>query len=256
MGISNDWQLIDELTYTTVSNIRIMTEQSVNKIAEEIGWDVVNLGDYVETITLHDVTVAANLFNLLRPPIEDNVEYNTGVLMFYYQSWSNWSAGQLVVELSTGRHIATIYPQVSATITSCFLLRPTSNGGFAFRYNGTNYALFDKFYNPKSDETHWAVFCNVSTNTPFCDLYTGLTMQYSDYYYGGYTWSELSNTRDFVFCALKKFTAISSDGVFNAKTFYKAYVDYSNADKTIELGGIRYRAIRSGHVPFYLPLAE
>lgn len=256
MGISNEWELIDELTYITESNIRIMTAASVQKIASAIGWEVVNLGDYVDTITLHSVTVSAKLFNLIRPPAEDNIEYNTGVMLFYYQSYSNWDAGQLIIELSTGRHVTTIYPTVSAVITSCFLLRPTSNGGFAIRYNGTSYALFDKFYNPKTEETHWGIFCNTSTNVPFCDLFTGLTIQYTEYYYGGYTWTQLTNTRDYIFCAIKKFTAISSDGVFNATTFYQAYADYSNADKTIELNGIRYRAIKSNRIPFYLPLAE
>ncbi len=256
MGISNDWQHIDGLTYTTVSNIRIMTETSVQKIADAIGWEVVNLGDYVQDITLHGVTVSANLFNLLKPLADIEGDYNTGILPFYYQSYSNWDAGQLVVELSTGHMICSLYPQLTGTITNCFLLRPTSAGGFAIKYSGNYYTIFDKFYNPKSEETHWAIFCNTSTNTPFCDLWTGLTLQYATSYYSGYTYYILTNTENFNFCAIKKFTAISSAGVYNAKTVYEAYVDYSNANKTIELGGIQYRGIKGSYIPFYIPLAE
>lgn len=260
MGISNDWQNIDGLTYKSISDEQsshpaswnyIWTRESAQIFADAIGWEVVPASDYGEHLTAGELTYDANEFYFVRPV--DTEDYNIG--MFYanpiYLSTSNTADyGFVFVTLSTLTVNNSIYS--NGQPTQWMLLRPTAQGGVFVRINNDYAFGIDKFYNPKSGLTKIGVF-NASGSSGFVDMWTGLYISYN--YSASTNYAFLSQNKDFSFVALKKLTQIDANGVYNATTIYRAYVDYSNSDKTIELGGVMYRAIKGHIVPYYIPLA-
>lgn len=259
MGISNDWQNIDGLAYKNISDEQslqhsnwIWTRESAQIFADAIGWEVVPASDYGEHLTVGELTYDANEFYLVRP-VDTEDDYNIG--LFYanpiYTSTSNTADyGFVFVTLSTLTVINRIY--ANGQPPQWMLLRPTAQGGFFVRINN-NYAFgIDKFYNPKSGLTKIGVF-NAFGNYGFVDMWTGLYISYN--YSASTNYAFLSQNKGFSFVALKKLTQIDANGVYNATTIYRAYVDYSNSDKTIELGGVMYRGIKGHLVPYYIPLA-
>lgn len=261
--ISNDWQVIDNLEYestlSTTGNRTCysLTKTSAEKIANAVGWEVVELSDYFETIELD----ANSIYDTSKirgiRPISDSDEKEYDVVLIpvgsiYYGTSGSWKYASWSIQLSTGK-ITALRGDISGNEASVRLLRPTSQGCFCL-YPITSYSNFiicDKFYNPKTGNTKWA---SANDTNKFIDLYTGLSFDHNShsntYYvdnadFGGYV-------------ALKKATVINSEGVYNARTLYRSYIDYSYSDKTIELGGIRYRALgRSGFgTSYYIPLAE
>lgn len=246
MGISNDWQVIDNLTYVSVSSAVFMDEQSCQKIASAIGWEVVHLADYTASVEIRGVSYDTTNIYLIRPVADaGETEYNCAISPFFYQNLSTWTAGDAIFELSTGRYIDLIYNTFNRP-TKVSLLRPTAQGGFVFAVTSgsTQYHFFDKFYNPKSGLTKW---CGFSVNR-FADFYTGLTMS-SNYY--PFTMTSFTFGG---FVSLKKFTWIYADGVYNASTLYQYVINYTNLDKTIELGGIKYVNCDNGRI--FVRLAE
>lgn len=245
MGISNDWQVIDGLSYVTLnSNARFMDELSCQKLAAVIGWEVVHFADYTASVSINGQTYDTTNIYLIRPVAEaGDTAYNCAISPFFYQSLSNWWAGDAVFELSTGRYLGLIYNAVSSVITRCSLLRPTAQGGFVL-LGGNKYRFFDKFFNPKSGLTKWGGF----SSSTFFDLYTGLTMS------NHYTPFTITTFSFGGFVSLKKFTWIYTEGVYNASTLYQYVINYTSIDKTIELGGIKYVNCDNGRI--FVRLAE
>jgi hypothetical protein len=249
MAISNDWQVINNLAYMAVINsssqtVYFLNENSVKAIADTIGWEAVEISEYTNTLTDGSVSCSsANIWGI-RPPADDE-EYNICITIGRIST--STTAGLRFIVLSTGGISGN---STIGTPTSLLYLRPTSTGGFAFkRSDSTFVCVVDKFYNPKTDKTKWGL---VYTSTTFIDLATGLSFTI--------TTSNLSRTISGnvtlgQFVALKKLTAISSAGVFNAKSVYNAFVDYSIADKTVEIDSVMYRSIKTSAWGFYIALA-
>lgn len=248
MGISNDWQVIDNLTYVTVNSARFMSENSCHSIADAIGWEVVHLADYTDSVDIRGTAYDTTNIYLIRPIADvDEEEYNCAISLFAYQSLSNWIAGDFVFELSTGTYLGLVY-NTTYSPTSVMLLRPTSQGGFSFRV-GSQYHFFDKAFNAKSGKEKWGVFNSLISNSGFVDLYTGLIITPNSLSLSVVTFE----TGGFV--ALKKLTLLSSEGIYNAKTIYRFMIDYNNyITKTIELNGIKYVNVDGRYI--YIRLAE
>lgn len=252
MGISNDWQLISNITYSTVSdtesaysNNYIPTEDTTQTIANALGWELIHLSDYVDYFIYDSVSYDASNFYLIRPAMDDEEDYPFGVLMFstlHYQSGSSSTrTGHIFVNLSTGRVIT----YFAATRGTNFqLLRPTTQC-FCVRYGSYN-IFFDKFYNPKTELTKWGA-CNTD-NSVFADLYTGTV-------FTPVTFSSTTTRFSFGgFVSLKKATEISTAGVYKAQSLYRFILDYNSVEKTIELSGATYINISGGK--FYIRLAD
>lgn len=243
MGISNDWQLIDNLTYATITdtaetyNSHILSAVSNQKFADAIGWEVVEMSDYVEEVTIGELTYRASDIRGVRP----TEDYNTMLIPLgdvcngnskrYCMYFINLTTGTAYPMNNNG--IAGYYPNI-------WLLRPTSNSGFCFWFNtkNTNYMIFaDRFYNPKTEITAWGLFgkWNFSSGGVFFDMYTGLKLDD--------TQNPTRSTRVFNFggfIKLKKYTAINQLGVYNARTIYERLIDYNDTEKAVELDGVNY----------------
>ena len=247
MGISNDWQNIDDIAFRSIPASRrdgsCWTEESAQKIADAIGWEIVKFPEGITTITYGGATQDATVITMIRP-VDISEEYDIGIFFGeMFESSGYGATGVFFFEPSTGNLIQ-VLGQISLR-PSYLLLRPFGQGCFCIKDSQAQSVIFDRFYNPKTEKEKWGMYAGGY----FIDLYTGLTMSCSNTYYlypasfGGYV-------------AIKKYTAISIAGVFNAMTLYKAYLDYSNVGKNIELDGKRYCGIRGSGIPFYIKLAE
>lgn len=256
MGISNDWQNIDNIDFFSVQvtiggnqrTVYFWTEQSAQKIADAIGWETVKFPDDVTSIDYGGVTYNTSAITMIRP-IDSNEPYNVGFFWGYLENTNVGTSGLFMYEISTG-----IYKQVYGydRRASLLLLRPSATGCFVLK--GSRQFCFDRFYNPKTDKEKWGMV--VAQYSPyFIDFYTGLNFNINDTG-TGFIFSSVFTG----YLVLKKFTAITSAGVFNSLTMYRSYIDYSNSNKNIELNGQRYTGIASsgsggGATPFYIPLA-
>lgn len=259
MGISNEWQNISGLTYKNVTDTNtshsassntIWTQSSAEAVATAMGWEVVHASDYGETMTVGSLTYDADEFYLIRPPADDEVEYNVGLFYcspLYYTSGNYAYYGFVGVVLNTLTTISSIY--ASGSNAQWLMLRPTSQGCIAIQIGSYN-VFFDKFYNPKSEVTKWGI-TNDQSIEGFIDIYTGA-------YNTSTTQTSYAGAFDFGgYVALKKYTVIDTELIYSAKTLYRAYIDYSNATKTVELGGTMYCGIKASTAPcFYIPLAD
>lgn len=254
MGISNDWQILSGLAYSTISdteatysNNYIPTESSVQTIADAIGWEVVRLSDYAEHLIYDDYQYDAAHIYIIRPPEDnsDETNYNFGILLFsklhYLSGSSTMREGHIFVNIATGRVITYF---TCSRGNYCQLLRPTTLCT-CIRYGSYNIFL-DKFYNPKTEKTKWGA-CNTD-NSVFADLYTGTV----------FTPVSFSNTVTRFsfggFVSLKKVTEISTAGVYKAQSLYRFILDYNSVEKTIELSGATYINVSGGK--FYIRLAD
>jgi hypothetical protein len=257
MGISNDWQIIDNLEYETFNDTTDtktsygLTRESAEKIASAIGWEVVELSDYVDTVTARDLTYDSSHIRAIRP-IESDEEYNTALVplgALNYYSGGNSYYTTYIIELSTGSitDISSSNSYSVGTSPNMYILRPTAQGCIAWWHYSKISAYMrymDKFYNPKTGVTKWGIKSSIG----FVDLWTGLKITP----YSPSVTNRLFNFGGFV--ALKKYTAISTEGIFNARTLYQKYMDYNSSEKTVELGGKKYVNVL-GEM-FYIPLAD
>lgn len=241
MGISNDWQVIDNLTYYTVENgHKLMSEESCNKIAAAIGWEVVHLSDYTPNLIIGANTYSAYYVYLLRPV--SDTPYDYGISLFARTS----EDGDLIVKISNGMYQGKIRASNTCP-ASIQCLRPTAQGGFCFRVGG-EYHFFDQFGNAKTGDVKWGGF-NGPNQYELADLYTGNMIYPNQYSYSVDTFAVGG------FVALKKATILSADGIYNAKTLYMFMQDYNNyLVKTVELGGVKY--VNADGRFIYIRLAE
>ena len=278
MAVSNDWQLINQIGYIRPTQTDggsgydtwFMNKASAEKIAAAIGWEQVELSDYVEetsvVFTYNDIDYAykASDVHLIRPVADaDEDEYNTGLLPYAYihpvnsGSSSSYRAGTLVFQLNNGEYLGYIdNMDLSPRCPSSFqLLRTSGSGGFAFKSPNGKFQFFDKFYNPKVNKTKWGFFRHdsESASRKFCDCWSGLIISYHN---GTSSFKVLAGSPPFI--ALKKFTAIASAGVFNARTIYRSYFDYNSSSKVVEIGGKKYVGMNNytSAPPFYIPLSD
>lgn len=255
MGISNDWQNIDNIEFIAVQvtiggslrTVHFWTEQSAQKISDAIGWETVKFPDDITSIDYGGVAYDTSVITMIRP-IDSSEPYNIGFFWGNLEGTGSTGAnGLFMYEISTG-----IYKQAFdyTMRASLMLLRPFSQGCFCLK--GSRQFCFDRFYNPKTNKEKWGM---ITVNNPhFMDLYTGLNFSISE------TGTAYVLSSVFAgYLVLKKFTAITSAGVFNSLTMYRSYIDYSNSNKNIELNGQRYTGVTSqGNywtTPFYIPLA-
>lgn len=255
MGISNDWQNIDNIDFIAVQvtiggnqrTVYFWTEQSAQKIADAIGWETVEFPDDVTSIDYGGVAYDTSVITMIRP-IDSSEPYNIGFFWGYLENLNTGINGLFMYEISTG-----IYKQAFDYVrrASLMLLRPFAQGCFCLK--GSRQLCFDRFYNPKSDKEKWGII-TVQASPYFMDLYTGLHFSCQE------TGTAYVLSSVFAgYLVLKKYTAIASAGVFNSLTMYRSYIDYSNSNKNIELNGQRYTGVTSqGNsytTPFYIPLA-
>lgn len=252
MGISNDWQILSGLAYTTISdteaaysNNYIPTESSVQTIADAIGWEVVRLSNYTEHLIYDDYQYDAAQIYIIRPPEDnsDETNYNFGILPFSRLHYSSGVTreGHIFVNISTGR-VITYFRCTRGNY--CQLLRPTTLCS-CIRYGSYNIFL-DKFYNPKTEKTKWGA-CDTD-NSVFVDLYTGTVLALVSF---------SSTTTRFTFggfVSLKKATEFGFEGVYKAQSLYRFILDYNSVEKTIELDGATYINVSGGY--FYIRLAN
>ena len=264
MGISNDWQIIDGLQYTTFSdndnrysNNRMLTSESAEKLASAMGWEVVELSDYVQTVTWGQSTYNASNIRLLRPVANaEEDEYNCGIMFVgyfrYYTGSSNITYTNAIIRLSDGAIIGSLYSTSLSLSANAHLFRPGAVGDMCLWFNSVQYPFYiDKFTNVKTEAEKWGIIVDArGSSTPFfIDVYTGLIMEINNAFqrttcmfsFGG-------------FVSLVKVTAISSSGVYKAKTMYRYLLGYGSQEKTIELDGVKYLNV-NGDL-FYLRLAE
>lgn len=249
MGISNDWQNIDEISYVTITASRrngvCWSEQSAQKIADALGWEVVKFPDEITTVDFNGATQDATVITMIRP-VDNDEPYNVGFFigeMFGANGYGD--TGPIAYEISTGNKVAGY--DYFYNNASFLVLRTSAQGCFALKDSAATTIIFDRFFNPKSTKEKWGFIFNGG----FIDLYTGLSISFSRI---GYT--NGANSGGYI--ALKKFTVISNNGVYNALTLYRSYIDYSNTTKNIELDGKRYCGVieSSSYTPCYIPLAE
>ena len=249
MGISNDWQNIDEIYYLTVAGSkcdgRCWTEQSAQKVADAIGWETVKFPPGITSITFGGATQDATVITMIRP-VDNDDPYNVGLFIGeLFNSSGYGDTGPIFYEISTGNFVAS--NDYFYNNPSFLLLRTSAQGCFALKDSSARTIIFDKFFNPKSTKEKWGFIFNGS----FIDLYTGLSISFSRISY-----TNGANSGGYI--ALKKFTVISNSGVYNALTLYRSYIDYSNTEKNIELDGKRYCGVieNGSYTPCYIPLAE
>ena len=267
MGISNDWQIIDGLSYTTFSDNdnrysdnHMLTTASAEKLASAMGWEVVELSDYVQTVTWGQSTYNASNIRLLRPVADaEEDEYNCGIMFVgyfrYYTGSSNVSYNNAVIRLSDGAIIGTVYT-ASYTISmsaNAHLLRPEAGGSMCLWFGSkANPYYIDKFTNVKTEKLKWGIIADSqgSSYPNFTDIYTGLIMEINNAL-SSYTRCMFSFGG---FVSLIKITAINSAGVYKSNTLYRYLLGYGTQEKTIELNGVKYINV-NGDL-FYLRLAE
>ena len=256
MGISNDWQNINNLTYLSILNSQsgyssVMDKASVDILASAIGWETVEISNYTptiyETVNGNQVSIPSSNVWGLRPPADEDGDYN--MCFFIGRIYTGYTGGFRALILSTGEVVT-----ISSTLgmpTSVLLLRPTSTGCFAIRRSDQTATEFmiDKFYNPKSDKTKWGA---IYYSAKFVDFYTGLTYGFTTSYLNT---SFTGNATLGQFVALKKASVVASSGAYTAKTLYMSYIDYSIANKTIELDNVFYRGLVTNYWSFYIALA-
>ena len=261
MGISNDWQIIDGLSYTTFSDNdnrysdnHMLTSASAQKLAAAMGWEVVELSDYVQTVTWGQSTYNASNIRLLRPVADaEEDEYNCGIMFVgyfrYYTGSSNITYTNAIIRLSDGAIIRNVTNTSVSLSANAHLFRPESVGSMCLWFTNKSYPYFlDKFINVKTEVEKWGIF--ELSNYWFTDVYTGLVMGV------GTTPFQCSNCMFSFggFVSLVKVTAISSDGVYKAKTLYRYLLGYGSQEKTIELDGVKYLNVNGKY--FYIRLAE
>lgn len=246
MGISNDWQNIDEIYYVAVPANRrtgnCWSEASAQKVATALGWETVKFPAEITTVDFNGATQDATVITMIRP-VDNDDPYNIGMFigeMFGSNGYGD--TGPIFYEISTGTKVAGY--DYFANNASFLLLRTASQGCFAIKDSSNRVLLFDRFFNPKTGDEKWGFFFQ----NVFLDIYTGLTV--------GLSYVNYTNLGGYV--ALKKFTVIAQQGVYNALSLYQSYIDYSKTSKNIELDGQRYCGIvqDSSYNPFYIPLAE
>lgn len=272
MAISNEWQNVDNLVKINVddsTNQVVMTiwdGDSVQKIADAIGWERVHLSDYFEYLTIEKSGYTTYQFSTaqiyaIRPISED--AYSNVIIPFLIQSNDSINSICYIVSLS-GQSIVWMNMGSSSLNNNVMVLRPSAQGCFCIKYfrnNNVYYAVFDRYLNPKTNATKWGLITNVyltniagtTYSYAFVDLSTAL------YFSPSYKMSILTpSTRFYPYIALKKFTAISSSGIFNANILYSSYIDYAQNERTIEVDGDRYRCIPiypySDGLLLYIPL--
>lgn len=271
MAVSNDWQIISGIGYLRPTQTDggsgydtwFLNKTSAQKIANEIGWEQVELSDYVEqtgvVLTYNDISYSyvASDVHLIRPVADaDEDEYNVGILPYAFvhpvnsSSSGSYLVGTLAFRLSDGAYLGRIDNlDMSSRCPSSFqLLRPFASGGFAFKASNSKYQFFDKFYNPKTEVTKWGTHRPVS-GTSFIDLFTGLIITPNS------NPSVKKETFSFgYFISLYKWTAISSAGIFKAKSLYRSVMGYGASEKTVEIDGVRYVNVGGGD--FYIRLSD
>ena len=260
MGISNDWQIIDGLSYTQFSSIDetpktgnyMMKASSAEILATAIGWEVVELSDYVQTVTIGSYTYNASSIRLLRPIADaDEEPYDYGCMFYGKIFWGSSSGNyysNACFRLSTGTILNGLIDNHTSMQANIKLLRPTANGAFAFRdSNNANTTFYiDRFINPKNNLNKWGVMAWY--NRWFTDLWTGLKFQTVEF-------SGAQTTFNFGgFVSLVKFTAIASAGVYKATSLYRYILSYGSVEKTIELDGVKY--VNVSGKDFYIRLAD
>lgn len=258
MAISNDWQIIDGLEYLTFSDInnthngnKMLTAESAEKVATAIGWEVVEMSDYVSTVTAGTMTYHASDIRVIRPVKDaDENAYNVGIMLMgllYDGDYYNNYMSQFAIQLDTGTILGIIANFEVPRQANFHLLRPTASGAFAvFFTNSSRSIYFDKFLNPKENWNKWGIY--ETYGEFFTDVWTGLKFTAKDLQY---------RQRQFTFggfVALKKLTAINSAGVYSAKTLYRRIIDYSQLEKTVELDGATY--VNVGGSDMYIRLAD
>lgn len=265
MGISNDWQNIDELGYINIYSLvntsfyaRVLNQASAQKIASAIGWEVCSFAEGCEHLIVGYEQYPASSFYPIRPIAgSDEPEYNVGLLVGDLQvnTGSVNYRGFILVNLTTGnficrmRSIDTDYRYPS----SMQLLRPTAQGAFCLKHYNYRY-LFDKFLNPKIQKVKWGITSNYER--VFADFYTGNSFDFTSST-GNITFRIIGGSFG-GYLALKKFTAIAGEGVYNAISLYDSYIDYSRGEKTVVLDGATYVAVtdNNNYTPLYIRLAD
>ena len=246
MGISNDWQNIDEISYVTITASRrngvCWSEQSAQKMADALGWEVVKFPDEITTVDFNGATQDATVITMIRP-VDNDEPYNVGFFigeMFGANGYGD--TGPIAYEISTGNKVASY--DYFYNNASFLVLRTSAQGCFAIKDSSNRVILFDRFYNPKSGKEKWGFFFAGA----FLDFYTGLVI--------GHDIKEYTNLGGYI--ALKKFTVYAQGGVYNALSLYHAYIDYAKTAKNIELDGKRYCGVvySTSYNPFYIPLAD
>lgn len=259
MAISNDWQIIDNLTYSTFSDEsalqsdnKMLDADSAEKVAAAMGWEVVELSDTVAHITIGSYTYDASNIRVLRPVAGDGEEYNCGIIpvcKLYYSNSDHYPNG--IVNISNGTFYGPIGPGMGLT-ANCRLLRPDAVGSMLL-YFGANKSLalrFDVFQNVKTTVEKWGVFTLSGYTAKFSDLYAGLQFTTPSIFSG----TKIASFTFGQFVILVKVTMIAAAGIYKAKTMYRYLLSYGSSDKTIELDGEKYLNINGDY--FYIRLAE
>ena len=235
----------------------MLTSVSAEKLASAMGWEVVELSDYVQTVTWGQTTYNASNIRLLRPVANaEEDEYNCGIMFVgylrYYTGSSNITYTDVIIRLSDGAIIGNLHPASISLSANAHLFRPEAIGSMCLWFSNVQYPFYiDKFTNVKTETEKWGIIADKSgSSTPrFVDFYTGLIMDINNAFqrttcmfsFGG-------------FVSLVKVTAISNSGVYKAKTMYRYLLGYGSQEKTIELDGVKYLNV-NGDL-FYLRLAE
>ena len=265
MAISNEWQFVDNLNKIDISSTteesykaNILDKDSTDRIASCIGWESVNLKAFSNTMTVDEISYPADNIYVVRPIDDDAYPY--GIL--FYGTIKRGANTTLtgcchIINLSTGTYISSADASNSYSNFRIAFLRPTAGGCLACKMyrdaNNFSTIAFDKFINVKNGLTKW---CLVKIGKMLFNLDTGETLLcvQSD----GSHYRIINPSPNFYpYVALKKFTAINTTSIFTALSLYTSYIDYSYAERTIELEGDQYRAVLgySSSAPLYIPLA-
>ena len=275
MAISNDWVNVDGLVQESIKDTTdtytgyYWDSESVEKVASAMGWEVVHLPQNVTLKLAYYSSGSAtyeydstNIY-LIRPIDMEN-PYPFGLVPFWSGTQSSIN-GMLIVSLSSGLCIGWL--AFGAKSGNHFMiLRPYAQGAFALKIfttsnSVTNYFIFDKFYNPKSGAIRWAGYVsnyvqdiiNHKTVRDIVDLSNGYISD--ETLSSGTHYITIPDGGDFPrYVALKKKSVVATAGVYIARSFYMSYIDYSRAEKTIEIDGDRYRALPTSNYSNYIPL--
>lgn len=255
MNYSNDWQNIDGLTYKAINiNTKVhyfWDENTANKLATALNWDVVKLSDFVPQIIAGPVdageafTVSSDGIYMLRP--DENcafaITFTTIIAMRVNESGTCIRHGAVLFDLTTGALIDSSWTSYGSANpiapVSISILSPL-NSAFVIKnaYYDNALLYFDVAYNPKTGVTYWCA----GTNRNCLDLVTGLRIE--------------ANMTAFInkqivafdlggFVNLQRLTYISPIAILNTKHLFGALIDYDNSSKVIQLDGYDYLALES-----------
>lgn len=257
MAITNDWQILTDIQYNTFSDVSearsgnyMLNAESAAAIASAMGWEVVELSDYMSEITIGSYTYDTSNIRLIRPVAgSEETDYNTGCMFLgrlYYSSGAYYT--NLTIELSTGTIIGKLIYSEMPLSHNVYLLRPMAKGAMALKGSTSTIIYFDIFHNPKTEAEKWGTFD--TEKLYFTDLYTGLWFQEN-----ANAHSCTKKTFSFGhFVSLIKLTTITATGIFQAKTMYRYILGYGIYEKTIELDGIKYVNVGGSYI--YIPLED